>query len=227
MRDGWWSAGLHGSRRRGSPPGTLAFVAVMLGSVAFDGFSQTDALGRLLRGAASLGDPALTDALADAVGMLLACAGLLLMVTFVALAYIVAMKAAAAAVHYDRNLTDAFLGSLVPIALAYVVAHYFSSSSERCSTSLPSPPTPSASAGTLIGTADVKPRIAVLAPKTIWYVQVAALVIGHVAGLVLAHDRGRRALRVPTQGGHQPVRDAGAHGCLHARRPLALVAVRR
>ena len=38
-------------------------------------------------------------------------------------------------------------------------------------------------------TADVTPRITVLAPRTIWYVQVAALVIGHVAGLVLAHEK--------------------------------------
>ena len=28
-----------------------------------------------------------------------------------------------------------------------------------------------------------------MAPQTIWYIQVAALVIGHVAGLVLAHDK--------------------------------------
>ena len=41
----------------------------------------------------------------------------------------------------------------------------------------------------LFGTAGVKPDIGVLAPKTIWYTQVAALVIGHVAGLVLAHDK--------------------------------------
>ncbi len=28
-----------------------------------------------------------------------------------------------------------------------------------------------------------------LSPNTIWYVQVAALVLGHVVGLVIAHDR--------------------------------------
>ena len=46
------------------------------------------------------------------------------MIVLVALAYIIAMKAAAKAVHYDGDLTGAFLGSLVPITLAYVVAHY-------------------------------------------------------------------------------------------------------
>jgi hypothetical protein len=41
----------------------------------------------------------------------------------------------------------------------------------------------------LVGTADVEVSLAPLAPKTIWYAQVAALVIGHVAGLVVAHDK--------------------------------------
>ena len=127
--------------------------------------------------------------LADAVGMLLASAGLLLMVVFVALAYVLAMKAAAAAVHYDGNLTDAFLGSLVPIALAYVVAHYFSFFVREMQYLAPFASDPFGFGWDLFGTADIKPEIGVLAPKTIWYVQVAALVIGHVAGLVLAHDR--------------------------------------
>ena len=33
------------------------------------------------------------------------------------------------------------------------------------------------------------PNIAVLGPNTIWYVQATSLVLGHVAGLVVAHDR--------------------------------------
>ena len=41
----------------------------------------------------------------------------------------------------------------------------------------------------LFGTADVHPNIAVLTPNTIWYVQATSLVLGHVAGLVVAHDR--------------------------------------
>jgi hypothetical protein len=41
----------------------------------------------------------------------------------------------------------------------------------------------------LFGTARVVPDIAVLTPNTIWYVQVGALALGHVAGLAVAHDR--------------------------------------
>ena len=36
---------------------------------------------------------------------------------------------------------------------------------------------------------DSDPNIAIIGPNTIWYVQVAALVLGHVAGLAVAHDR--------------------------------------
>jgi hypothetical protein len=41
----------------------------------------------------------------------------------------------------------------------------------------------------LFGTADVTPDLMVIAPNTTWYVQVGALVAGHVAGLAVAHDR--------------------------------------
>jgi hypothetical protein len=182
----WPFTGLTGLDPR---PGTLAFVAVMLGSVAFDGFSQTeywavDFRARLMR-------PVIQRSpdLADVLGALLATAGLALMIVLVALAYIAAMRIAARAVRYDGDLTDAFLASLVPIALAYVVAHYFSFFVRELQYMAPFASDPFGFGWDLFGTADVTPRITVLQPKTIWYAQVAALVIGHVAGLVLAHDK--------------------------------------
>jgi hypothetical protein len=182
----WPFTGLTGLDPR---PGTLAFVAVMLGSVAFDGFSQTeywavDFRARLMR-------PVIQRSpdLADVLGSLLAAAGLAVMIVLVALAYIAAMRIAARAVRYEGNLTDEFLASLVPIALAYVVAHYFSFFVRELQYLAPFASDPFGFGWDLFGTADVTPRINVLAPKTIWYAQVAALVIGHVAGLVLAHDK--------------------------------------
>jgi hypothetical protein len=182
----WPFTGLAGLDPR---PGTLAFVAVMLGSVAFDGFSQTDYWAVDFR--ARLIRPVIQRSpdLADVLGALLAAAGLALMIVLVALAYIAAMKIAARAVRYDGDLTDAFLGSLVPIALAYVVAHYFSFFVRELQYLAPFASDPFGFGWDLFGTADVTPRITVLAPTTIWYAQVAALVVGHVAGLVLAHDK--------------------------------------
>jgi hypothetical protein len=182
----WPFTGLTGLDPR---PGTLAFVAVMLGSVAFDGFSQTDYWAVDFR--ARLMRPVIQRSpdLADVLGALLATAGLALMIVLVALAYIAAMRIAALAVRYDGGLTDEFLGSLVPIALAYVVAHYFSFFVRELQYLAPFASDPFGFGWDLFGTADVRPRITVLEPKTIWYAQVGALVIGHVAGLVLAHDK--------------------------------------
>ena len=33
------------------------------------------------------------------------------------------------------------------------------------------------------------PNLAIVSPDTVWYGQGAALVVGHVAGLAIAHDR--------------------------------------
>ena len=41
----------------------------------------------------------------------------------------------------------------------------------------------------LLGTANTQVNYTLISSTGIWYVQVAALIAGHVAGLVLAHDR--------------------------------------
>lgn len=169
-------------------PGTLAFIAVMLGSVAFDGFSRTelwvDFRANRMR-------PVIQESpqLADILGTLLAVAGLALLCVLVAVAYLLAVRAAALVTAYPGDLSGAFLASLVPIALAYVVAHYFSLVVLQGQYMAPLLSDPFGRGWDLFGTADVEPDLGVLTPNIIWYAQVAALVIGHVAGLALAHDR--------------------------------------
>ena len=99
------------------------------------------------------------------------------------------MKIAARGVRHDGELAQAFLFSLVPIALAYAVAHYFSLFMRERQYLVRFASDPFGFGWNVFGTEDVEPNLNLLASKTIWYVQVAALVIGHVAGLVLAHDR--------------------------------------
>ena len=41
----------------------------------------------------------------------------------------------------------------------------------------------------LLGTAGFEPNLTFLKPNTTWYAQVAVLVVGHVLGLIVAHDR--------------------------------------
>lgn len=165
-------------------PGSIAFVAVMLGSVAFDGFSRTvwwqDRRASLA--AVSVDHFALT-------GTLLNVAGLVLAIAFVALAYLGAVELSRRRSGAQGDHADLYLGSLIPIAAAYVVSHYFSLLLVQGQFAITLASDPLGRGWDLFGTTDFRPNIAPLSPNTIWYVQVAALVGGHVLGLALAHDR--------------------------------------
>jgi hypothetical protein len=88
------------------------------------------------------------------------------------------------------ELARLFTHTLIPIALAYLIAHYFSYfvfGEQAQFTYLLSDPLGNGSDyfGTATGTIDYT----ALSATAIWYVQVGALVCGHVTALALAHDR--------------------------------------
>jgi hypothetical protein len=179
---------LVGLTARVERPGTLAFIAVMLGSVAFDGFSRTswwlDRRYSIEREYAFT-HPGLSELLVTGLYLL----GLIVAIALVALAYLLAVAAAQTFTRPGRDLTGAFLGSLVPIAVAYVVAHYFSLFILQGQFVIPLASDPFGWGWDLVGTDTFRPNLGLLTPNLIWYVQVTALVVGHVLGLVLAHDR--------------------------------------
>ena len=174
---------LAGLTERDAVPGTLAFVAVMLGSVSFDGLSRTSRWLVWRYDVVTSGD------MGDLLGMLMNLGGLIGMIVVVATAYLAAIRAARLVSGGDRPLADLFLFSLVPIALAYAIAHYFSLLVNEGQKAIRMASDPLGHGWDLFGTADFQTRLSVLSPETIWYGQVAALVVGHVFGLVLAHDR--------------------------------------
>jgi hypothetical protein len=178
-------SGLAGALTR---PGTLAFIAVMLGSVGFDGFSRSP-FWQDLR--ADLEEPYIIDApgTAELVTTGLGLAGLLACVLVVALAYRAAAAVAELTVKGDRSLAREFVSGLVPIALVYAVAHYFTLLVVQGQFAITLGSDPFGYGWDLFGTIDYAPNIAPFSPNTVWYVQVGSLVAGHVAGLAVAHDR--------------------------------------
>ena len=165
---------------------------VALGSTTFDGISRTSlwitataGLSGVVRNAASLW-------------------GLLAVIGLVTLAYAIAMRAASRIVGMNwHTLAVRFAHSLVPIVLAYVVAHYFSFLVLEGQLGLVRLSDPFGAGWNLFGTDDWVINLSLLSPTAIWYVQVAAIVLGHVAGVVVAHDRAiamfDRAAAVRTQ----------------------------
>jgi hypothetical protein len=182
-------------------PGTVAFVSVMLGSVAFDGFSRTTWWQNRvfsIETRYALTAPTTSDIAVTGLNIL----GLLTAVAAVALLYLLAVEAARIAGKERHSLAADFVLTLVPISLAYAVAHYFSLFVLQGQDVRRLVSDPFGRGWDLFGTSNDRPNLTLLQPNTIWYVQVSALVIGHVIGLALAHERavtlfgsGSRALR--------------------------------
>ena len=170
-------------------PGTVALLSVMIGTVTFDGLSQ----GRLWKDLAV----DLTD-LVTSLGIsvteaprIVSTIGLLLGVTLVGLFY----RAGIAGAHSvggdisAERLRRAFVHSLVPIAMVYVAAHYltfllFEGQAIRYLAS-----DPFGQGWDLFGTASAAIDYSLLSQNGAWYAQVGFVVLGHVAALILAHDR--------------------------------------
>jgi hypothetical protein len=160
----------------------------MLGSVGFDGLSRSPFWQNLR---ADVEGPYIVDSpgTAELVATGLALAGLVACVLAVALAYLGAIRVARMLVGDARPLGPEFLLGLVPIALVYAVAHYFTLLVIQGQYALSLGSDPFGYGWDLLGTVDYSPNIAPFSPNTVWYVQVGALVGGHVAGLTVAHDR--------------------------------------
>ena len=157
-------------------PGLLSLVLVALGTTTFDGFSRTT--WWLER----------TAVLDGAARVAAGTAGLLVAVLIVGAAYALAMRAAAGAGGDRRALSDRFAHTLVPIVVAYLVAHYASYLVIEGQIGLARISDPFGFGWDLFGTATRTVNLEIVSPQLIWYVQVAAIVLGHVAGVVLAHD---------------------------------------
>jgi hypothetical protein len=169
--------------------GTVAVVAVMIGTVTFDGLSQ----GRVWTQTRKPLDDLFTTAglTFQTAQKLSATIGLLACVAIVAGFYELGCRAAqrlAPALAADR-LRRGFVHSLVPIALVYVAAHYLTFLLFEGQGIAYLISDPLGRGWDLFGTAMSAVDYGVISQNQAWYAQVACVVAGHVAALTLAHDR--------------------------------------
>jgi hypothetical protein len=171
-------------------PGSAAVVIASIATTSFDGAQE---------GAYKDGIKSTFEWLADR-GIALATAlhltdTIFILITFagVSLVYLLGVRGMAGVKGAPPfpKLRSGFAHTLIPIAFAYLVAHYFSLfifQEQAQFTYLLSDPLGTA-ATDLFGTASGGIDFRVISSNAIWYVQVGALVVGHVVGLTLAHDR--------------------------------------
>jgi hypothetical protein len=77
--------------------------------------------------------------------------------------------------------------TLVPIAVAYHLSHYFSLLVTAGQFVIPLVSDPFGFGWNLFGTAQYKVDLGILSPYVFWYSAVTLIVIGHVVAVVLAH----------------------------------------
>ena len=171
-------------------PGSAAVVIASIATTSFDGAQEgafKDAIESVFEWVLDRGlNPTTALRLTDTAFMLLCFAG----VGLIYLLGVRGMRSVPGAPSFAK-LRTGFAHTLIPIALAYLLAHYFSLfvfQEQAQFTYLLSDPLGTGHTD-LFGTASSGVDFNVLSANAIWYVQVGALVVGHVLGLTLAHDR--------------------------------------
>jgi hypothetical protein len=176
---------LSGAPRMPVVAGSTALLVVAIGSTTFDGFSNGPVW-------ADIG-PDLTDLFGGgSAGIELAgTVGLIGCIAAIGGFYWLGIKGMETVRprHDARELAGRFAHTLIPIAFAYLLAHYFSLLVYQGQAMKYLISDPLGNGANIFGTAKEGIDYSVISSTGIWYVQVAALVCGHVAGLVLAHDR--------------------------------------
>jgi hypothetical protein len=184
---------LGANRDVSAAPGLVAFTTLLIGSVSYDGLTRTSWWQE--RVALATADLARSGVDPDIGRQLFGTFGL---AALALIAWGAFELAAWGATRLGRLTTGAglhrsaqlFAPSLLPIAFAYVVAHYFSFFVVQIQDLVRLASDPLSRGWDLFGTADRLPRDLLRPSGTlVWWVQVGAIVVGHVAGLLLAHDR--------------------------------------
>jgi len=161
------------------------FVIVMLSTVTFDGLMATP-LWQRVESALYVALPMFGDsrlAIINTLGLLGFC------VAFIAVYRLVATLIARAS--GNRMTPDetgrAFVLTLVPIAIAYLVAHYLSYFLIQGQLLIRLASDPFGFGWNLLGTARFRPDIGIVGARFVWYTSLVAIVLGHVAAVSLAH----------------------------------------
>jgi hypothetical protein len=175
-----------GAGRLPAGPGMTAVLLAGIGATAFDGAKEgplfNDAVPELQELFQGLGfSQGAALELGFVVGLLATC-GLVSLVWALGVAGMPRLRG-------GGSPGPALAHSLAPILAAYVVAHYFSLLAYNGQDLARLASDPLGTGADHFGTADAAIDYTVVSATAIWYVQVGALVVGHVAGLVLAHDR--------------------------------------
>jgi cytochrome b len=176
-----------------SRPGLVAVVVVLFGSTAFDSFRESSYWIGTIQGASITGYTLNNGALLGfclGAGLIFAggtmLAGLRFRATWRPWQWLVLEPLVRPRIELPRRLAH----SVVPIVAGYIIAHYLTLFVDVGTQTLARASDPLGEGWDILGTAGVEPSYwFAFHPTVLATIKVAAVVIGHVAAAVLAHDR--------------------------------------
>ncbi|MBI3025977.1 MAG: hypothetical protein HYY66_09970, partial [Candidatus Tectomicrobia bacterium] len=167
-------------------PSAVALVIAVLATVTFDGFTETaqwQALRSSLFDAFAWLDARTAFQAADAFALL--AAPLLFFLVYAGFGWLMA-RAGGSAISTGEAVRR-FVFSLVPIAIGYHLAHYFSYLFIQGQRLIPLASDPFGWGWNLLGTAGYEVDIASVDAGTVWNLSLVAIVAGHIFAVYLAH----------------------------------------
>jgi hypothetical protein len=174
--------------RHSLAPSLIAFTLLMLATVSVDGFLETPPWAALMerltpppRSPLERGSPPLWPATA-LLGIAPAAFAAIYLATVRSMVSIVPASPPASI------LAGRFVLTLVPIAIAYHLAHYLSFLLLAGQLAIPLASDPLGLGWDLFGTTLYRIDIGIIDARTVWLVAVGAIVIGHIAATWLAHE---------------------------------------
>jgi hypothetical protein len=158
----------------------MVFVLLMLATVTYDGFLETPAMQGIVTALVGLPGLFALSELGIGESLLIESALLLLF----ALAFV--------AFFLGTGVAREFVLTLVPIAVAYHLAHYFSLLLTAGQFIIPLASDPFGFGWDFFGTAAYKVNLGVVSPYVFWYGAVTLIVLGHVLAVLQAHRLAQR-----------------------------------
>jgi hypothetical protein len=171
-----------------------ALVLLILSSVIFDGLIGSPEWSEFESGLA-----AAVPSLGDVGPIAVRTAGLIAAWAVFFGAYLAVCAIVSAVTHRHHSalrVAQDFALTLVPIAIAYHIAHYFVYLLIQGQYILPLMSDPFGYGWDLLGTAGYRVDIGIVGARFAWYTAVAAIVCGHVVAVWLAHVRAMQIFRV-------------------------------
>ena len=175
-----WRNPLDGIAALRPAPGLVAVVVVLLGSTMFDSLTGAPAWLRFVQ---ENGLPRTVTG----------TGGLLAVIGAVAAAYHLATRAAGRRGRADVDRVPGELAhSIVPIATGYLIAHYYSLLVLEGQHTVALLSDPLDTGANWLGTANLTVHTGLITPTGVAALQITLIVLGHLLGTVLAHDRALR-----------------------------------